>query len=113
MEFKVRNGTARESGSSLCASCRHSIVIRGQTLDQEIVHCRATAIGVTRVTFKVSACSAYMDSQHPTYMEMVQDAWILQPGSKKKPAGFIRASDLREEELAAAIGEMGTRGEDA
>jgi hypothetical protein len=33
-------------------------------------------------------------------MQMVQAAWILRPGSKKRPAGFIRGSDLRQEELA-------------
>ena len=32
-------------------------------------------------------------------MEMVQDAWILQPGSRKRPAGFVRGSELQEEEM--------------
>jgi hypothetical protein len=36
-------------------------------------------------------------------MERMQEAWILQPGSKKRKAGFIRASDLREEELASVM----------
>jgi prophage tail gpP-like protein len=103
MVFKVRDGTASGSGSTLCATCRHSIVVRGQTLDEEFVQCRATPMGVTRVTFKVTSCSAYMDHKQPTYMEMMQEAWILQPGSKKRKAGFIRASDLREEELASVM----------
>jgi hypothetical protein len=100
MHIKVRNGTVSGSGSSLCATCRHSIVTRGQTLDEEIVHCRATPMGIIRVTFKVTSCSAYMDERLPTFMEMMQDAWILQPGSRRRPAGFIRASELRHEELA-------------
>jgi hypothetical protein len=57
-------------------------------------------MGIIRVTFKVSSCSAYMDERHPTFMEMMEEAWILQPGSKKRPAGFIRANELRHEELA-------------
>jgi hypothetical protein len=34
---------------------------------------------------------------------MMQDAWILRPGSKRRPAGFVRASDLNEEEIAADV----------
>jgi hypothetical protein len=32
-------------------------------------------------------------------MEMLQDAWILQPGSRKRRPGFVRASELHEEEV--------------
>jgi hypothetical protein len=27
----------------------------------------------------------------------MQEAWILQPGSRKRPAGFVRAQDLDED----------------
>jgi hypothetical protein len=32
-------------------------------------------------------------------MEMMQDAWILRPGSRRRPAGFVRGSELQEEEM--------------
>ena len=52
-----------------------------------------------QITFKVTFCSDYADKRTPSYMEMVQDAWILQPGSRKRPAGFVRGSELQEDEL--------------
>jgi hypothetical protein len=45
-------------------------------------------------------------------MEMLQDAWILQPASKKRPAGFVRASDLREQELRVIMADLRARSDD-
>lgn len=106
MRLKVHDGTVTHGDSSLCATCRHSIVTRGRSLDEEIVHCQAVTMGATRITFKVTSCSGYSDEREPTYMQLMEDAWILQPGSKKRPAGFIRASDLREEELTNVMAEL-------
>lgn len=63
-------------------------------------------MGATRITFKVTSCSGYSDEREPTYMQLMEDAWILQPGTKKRPAGFIRASELREEELTNVMVEL-------
>lgn len=111
MHLKVQNGTVAHSDTTLCATCRHSIVTKGRTLDEEIVHCQAVHMGATRITFKVTSCTGYSDERQPTYMQLMEDAWILQPGSKKRPAGFIRASELREEELANVMMEMHGRQE--
>jgi hypothetical protein len=111
MRVKVQNGTVPHSEASLCTTCRHSIVTRGQTLDEEIVHCQAVTMGATRITFKVTSCSGYSDERAPSYMQFMEDAWILQPGSKKRPAGFIRARDLREEELTSVMIELRERRE--
>ncbi|HSL20125.1 MAG TPA: hypothetical protein VK886_01225 [Vicinamibacterales bacterium] len=100
MRVKVHNGTASGSEASLCQTCRHSTIIRGRTLDEEIVHCQISPMSTTRVTFKVTSCSGYNDERLPTYMQLLEDAWILQPGTKRRPAGFVRASELREEELS-------------
>ncbi len=100
MHLKVQNGTAANGDSSLCVTCRLSTIIRGRTLDEEIVQCHAMSMRSARVTFKVTFCSSYSDARQPSYMQMVQAAWILRPGSKKRPAGFIRGSDLQQEELA-------------
>ncbi|MGH9145088.1 MAG: hypothetical protein ACRD1Q_00155 [Vicinamibacterales bacterium] len=112
MRIKVHNGTASDSEASLCNTCRHSTIIRGRTLDEEIVQCQAVAMRVTRVTFKVTFCSAYSDERLPTYMQLLEDAWILQPGSKKRPSGFVRSTDLREDEVASVMAHLRSQGDD-
>ena len=84
MHLKVHDGTASNGDSNLCATCRLSTIVRGRTLDEEIVQCHALSMRSTRVTFKVTYCSAYSDARRPSYLQMVEHAWILQPGSKKK-----------------------------
>ena len=99
MHIKVQNGTPSDSESALCATCRCSTIIRGRALDEELVVCSALGMRGVQITFKVTFCSDYADKRAPSYMEMVQDAWILQPGSRKRPAGFVRGSELQEDEL--------------
>jgi hypothetical protein len=99
MHIKVQNGTPTDTESTLCATCRCSTIVRGRTLDEELVVCSALGLRGVQITFKVTFCSDYADKRSPSYMEMIQDAWILQPGSRKRPAGFVRGSELQEEEL--------------
>lgn len=100
MRLKVQNGTVRHGDSTLCNSCRFSTIIRGQTPDEEIVQCQATAMHPTRIRFKVTFCSSYFDARLPTYMQMLEEAWILQPGSKKRRPGFVRGAELSPDELS-------------
>jgi hypothetical protein len=109
MHIKVRNGTVSNGDSNLCASCRHATIIRGRTLDEEIVQCQAITLKTIRVTFKVTSCSSYSDQRLPTYLQMMEDAWILQPGSKRRPAGFIRGTELREQEMANVMRDIRLR----
>jgi hypothetical protein len=99
MHIKVQNGTPSGGDSNLCVTCRCSTIIKGRTLDEEMVLCSALGLRNVQITFKVTFCSEYNDKRSPSYLEMVQDAWILQPGSKRRPAGFVRGSDLQDEEL--------------
>jgi hypothetical protein len=99
MRIKVQDGTPIESDKSLCTTCRCSSIVRGRTLDEELVLCSALGLKSVQITFKVTSCSDYSDRRMPSYMEMMQDAWILRPGSKRRPAGFVRASELRDEEI--------------
>ena len=41
MHLKVQNGTAANSDTNLCATCRLSTIVRGRSLDEEIVQCHA------------------------------------------------------------------------
>ena len=106
MRFKVRNGTVANDDSNMCHTCRHSTVVRGRSLDEEIVQCQALSMRTMRVTFKVTSCSSYSDARQPSYLQMVEDAWILQPGSKRRPAGFVRSSEMTPEDLSDIMVEM-------
>jgi hypothetical protein len=108
MRVKVQNGTVAHGDSSLCTTCRLSTIIRGRTLDEEIVQCQALAMRPTRVTFKVTYCTAYSDARQPSYMQMMEHAWILQPGSKRRKAGFVRGADLAPDELTNIVMEIRT-----
>lgn len=99
MRIKVHDGTVLNGESNMCSTCRHATIIRGRRLDEEIIICRGLTIRGVRVPFKVTSCSAYSDQRLPTYMELFEDAWILQRGTRKRPAGFVRGRELRDEEL--------------
>jgi len=99
MRIKVHGGTRSSHSNNLCSTCRHSRITRGHTLDEELVFCNASHLRTTQITFKVSECSDYSDQTVPSYWELLQQAWILQPGSRKRPAGFVRSSDLRDAEF--------------
>lgn len=99
MPFKIRGGTPLHGDASLCDSCRHSRIVRGHTIDEEIVMCGVTHDVGIRITFKVAECSTYEDSRLPSYYELLQQAWILVPASKRRArSGFVRASELRDRE---------------
>ena len=99
MQVRVHRGTPRHDGDSLCDTCRWSRIIRGRTMDEEIVHCDASHMTPTRITFKVTSCSDYVDSRLPSYHELAQQAWILRPGTKRRAAGFVHGSELDYKEF--------------
>jgi hypothetical protein len=99
MRIKIHGGTPAGGDTSLCDTCRYSRITRGRSLDEEIVFCDASHIHTAQITFKVTSCSGYSDQRVPSYYELLQQAWILQPESGKRPAGFVRASDLRDEDF--------------
>jgi hypothetical protein len=110
MRMKVYEGTPSQSGDSLCETCRHSTITRGRRFNEEIVRCEALPSESTVITFSVTSCTAYLDADLPTYSELFDKAWILKPHDGKRPAGFVRASDLPFEErvrLATNIEETG------
>ena len=110
MHIKIQDGTPASGESSLCATCRCSTIIRGRTLDEELVVCSALGLRGVQITFKVTFCSDYSDKRLPSYMDMIQEAWILQPGSRRRPAGFIRGSELADEELLSMRAPKRVRG---
>jgi len=106
MLIKIYGATRSESGANLCETCRASRIVRGRGLNEEIVFCDAAPMQSVRVGFKVTSCSDYVDARQPTFAELLEKAWILTPGSKRRPTGFVRASELQEEERARLMVEQ-------
>lgn len=100
MRIKVHGGTMSHSDETLCSTCSRSTIIRGRKLDEEIVDCHIIGLGHRRITFRVTACSAYSDARLPSMMQLMENAWVLRTASKRRPAGFVHGKDLRSEELA-------------
>lgn len=58
------------------------------------------------IRFKVTECSAYIDARLPTYAQLLEQAWILRPTSGRRLAGFVRSSELRDDEFRQLLSEM-------
>jgi hypothetical protein len=56
-------------------------------------------MGTIFIRFKVTECTAYIDASMPTYAQLLEQAWILRPGKGRRYAGFVRSSELGEDEL--------------
>jgi hypothetical protein len=100
MLIKVHNGTPVHHADALCDTCRHGTVMRGRRLDEQIVFCRGVSMEAVRITFTVIDCSDYQDEREPSYHELLSKAWILRPPTKRRAAGFVRASELDAREAA-------------
>ena len=99
MLIKIYGGTRIQEAQSLCESCRCARIVRGRRFDEEIVFCSAMAMDPVRIAFKVTSCSDYSDARTPAYHELVEKAWILAPKTRRRPAGFVRGSELEPDEL--------------
>jgi hypothetical protein len=106
MRMKIHAGTPLNGEKSLCSSCRFATIVKGRTLDEEVIHCQSITTRGMRVTFKVTSCTSHSDIDQPTYMQLLEDAWILKPASKKRPAGFVKNSELKAEEMQAIMDEI-------
>lgn len=99
MPIKVRGGTPIHGERSLCETCRSAHIVKGQTLEEELTVCDAIPMRAVRITFRVTQCSNYNDNRLPSYAELFEQAWILQPARNRRPAGFVRSSELVDDEL--------------
>jgi hypothetical protein len=104
MHIKVQGGTVTHGDGSLCVTCGHSTIIRGEKLDERIVECHASVMDGRLIPFRVTSCSSYIDVRQPSYGDMVRIAWILQPhATKRRPAGFVRCEELSPKEFAELV----------
>jgi len=94
MQIKVRGGTVPHGQQSLCATCKYATVVRGRSLQEEIVECAQLSSGHGRIRFPVTYCTEHLDRNHPTIREMESIAWVLRTDSNRKQIGFVRSRDL-------------------
>ena len=94
MRLKIQGGTADNSQPTLCLTCRFATIVKGRSMNDEIIECsRLSDHG--RITFTVTSCSAYTDRRRAALHEMEEIAWILRSDPKKNSVGFVKASELR------------------
>lgn len=99
MRVKIRGGTVSHSDGTLCSTCNRSTIIRGRRFDEEIVDCHVIGLGHRRITFPVASCSAYSDARLPSMLQLLENAWVLGSGTKRRTAGFVHGKELQQEEL--------------
>ena len=95
MHVKVRGGTADHGQPPLCATCKYATVVRGRSLQEEIVECSQLATGRGRIRFPVTFCTEYLDRNHPSIREMESIAWVLRTDASRNHIGFVRSRDLK------------------
>ena len=105
MRLKIRGGTMSHSDETLCSTCTHSTIIRGRTLDEEIINCNRAIHVAVRIPFRVTSCSDYTDARLPSMYQLTENAWILRKGSKRRAAGFVHGRDMKVEELSEVVAE--------
>ena len=94
MRLKIQGGTADNGEPTLCTTCRFAIIVRGRSINDEIIECSRLS-GPGRITFAVASCSGYADRRQAALHEMEEIAWILRSDPKKNTIGFVKASELR------------------
>jgi hypothetical protein len=70
-------------------------VVKGRSLQEEIVECARLASGHGRIHFPVTSCTEYLHRNHPSLYDMESIAWVLRTDASRKRIGFVRARDLK------------------
>lgn len=96
MSVKVKDGTPLH-GPPLCETCVHAHIERGFCQNEMAIFCQATW-PEHRVQFRVRECSGYLERKRQNLKQMEDMAWVLRPREGKRVAGFVRLSDLPEDE---------------
>ena len=92
VKIKVRGGTAQHDAPTLCLTCKWANRVKGVTMGEEITQCSYMD---KIIRFSVKECNVYVDSNHPTLVEMEDLAWILRTDPRKK-IGFMPPKEKGE-----------------
>lgn len=94
VQIKVKGGTP-DSGKTLCLTCKHATIVRGQNME-EVILCDSAFYGTNGahgsgiVPFKVAECTDYQLKTQPDKHEMEAIAWQITP-RKRGQKGFQAA----------------------
>ena len=91
MSIYIKNGTPIGK-PSLCESCSRAFIARGYSETEMAVVCQAQWQGM-RIDFPVRSCTAYVEKNKPTILEMEEIALVLDRVALKRDAGFVRVSE--------------------
>jgi hypothetical protein len=97
MRVKVRGGTVQHGDPPLCSSCRHAIIIKGSRLGEEFGGC-GVRWTPRRIPFPVTSCTEYVHRALPSIQDMEKIAWVIRVSSSGNRIGFVKASELTEDE---------------
>jgi len=72
----------------LCDTCDHATIVRGTRFGDDVVRCHALG----RVTFHVTACTAYLDGRLVPVYRLEETAWRWMPDLNRfvSPGEFLR-----------------------
>lgn len=95
LQIKISGGTPKQ-GKSLCVTCKHAQVVRGQNMEEH-TECAAGLFGRfnNRVPFRVAECSTHHPANVPELYEMKQIAWNIE-ARKRGPVGFEKQDETME-----------------
>lgn len=106
LNLKIREGTPRHDGPSLCESCRSATIVRGRTINEEIVHCSELGRTNNRIRFIVRSCNAYANRAEPTLYDLRQIAWELRTDKSGQRIGFVSAAEYARLAKAGEVPEL-------
>lgn len=86
MLIKIHKGTPNTSGASLCLSCHHAGIMRGERESEVRVNC--SNFPEPPPFNNVVECSAYSDKSKATLQDMRELAWVLVTDRARTKIGF-------------------------
>jgi hypothetical protein len=87
IHFTIKGATP-QGGKSLCVTCKHAQIVKGQNCEG-LVYCNANLFSYNKgvVSFKVAECSSFHPSNIAWLREMNEMAWIIE-ARHRGPKGF-------------------------
>jgi hypothetical protein len=100
MRVKIRGGTVTEGEPPLCQTCRYATIVKGRSLQNEIVECQELMVRHGRITFPGSPTAPAT----PTAGSHPSARWRRSPGSCAAILSGKRSASFTRRNCATASG---------